>query len=264
MTTFVVQNKDIRKAVREAVLKIGITFKKKDPLVLIKPNVNTSTPYPGSTNPLVVKEVVKLCREAGAKRIIVGDRSYNPFFLQGYKNSLKNMEENGIKKAAEEEGAKVFGFEESTDWIRVNPQKASFWPNGFRIPAILKEADYIISLPVLKTHYLADFSLSLKNSVGIVHTGDRIKLHLSNRYEKIAEINLCYKPDLIVVDGSKAFISGGPSEGKIVDPGLIIVGNKRVETDIKCYEILRSLGADLPPDPQKHPIIKHALKIGLE
>ncbi len=264
MNLAIVKNKDIQRATRKALEKIGgINFKKPDPLVLIKPNVNTCIPCPGSTSPEVIKEIVKLVKEAGAKRIIVGDRSYNPLFINSYTNTLKNMEKNGVKEIAESEGAKVVGFEKE-EWVKVKPGKATHWPFGFSIPKILTEADYIISVPVLKTHQVTEISFSLKNSVGIIHSKDRIFMHISDLHEKIAEINLAFKPDLIVVDGSRSFVAGGPNEGEVVESNLIIAGKSRVEVDKKCYETLVELGGKLPLPPENHPMIKHAIKIGIE
>ena len=59
----------------------------------------------------------------------------------------------------------------------------------------------------------------------------------------IAEINKHYKPDLIVMDGIKAFTDGGPERGKEVQPNLMLASKDRVAIDAVGVAILRRYGA---------------------
>lgn len=268
MAIIIEKNHDIRAAVRAAVTKFGgIKLPKKDATIFIKPNVNTAGACPASTSPEVVAEVVKLCREAGAGKIYVGDRSWmgNPLLPN---NSIRNMIQNGVKPAAETEGAVVVGLE-SKGWKKIKPKGADHWGAGFKITKFLDEIkpDYIITIPVLKTHYVTGISFSLKNTVGLIYFPDRMRFHMAgdNIFSMIAEINLAFHFDLIVVDGSHAFISGGPSEGECVAPEMIIVGNDRVEIDIECYKILQGLGMKMPwATGQDHPMIRRAMELGIK
>jgi uncharacterized protein (DUF362 family) len=144
----------------------GLGFIKKGSTVLIKPNVNTGDPHPASANPEVVYEVINLVKKQDPYRVIVGDRS-------GYwLDTLDCMKKNKIYDAAVSAGAEVYPFDDE-EWIKVNPKNANNWPDGFRIPKIINDADYIISVPVLKTHFIADFSIAIKNWVGILYPKDR-------------------------------------------------------------------------------------------
>src|SRR3990170_6651246 len=134
--------------------------------VLIKPNVNSDDPAPGTTHPESVAEIVRLAKAKGAY-VIVGDRS-NPNW-----KTVPAMKETGMYDAAEEAGAdEIVGFEDE-EWVRVAPEKASNWPKGFRIPKRLQEIDHIISIPVLHTHAITSHSLAIKNLVGLIHPADR-------------------------------------------------------------------------------------------
>ena len=75
------------------------------------------------------------------------------------------------------------------------------------VPGSVYEADKIVYLPCMKTHRLARFSLSLKLGVGLVHPGERRRMHMGNLERKVAEFSLALQPDLIVMDGRKAFVS---------------------------------------------------------
>jgi len=92
--------------------------------------------------------------------------------------------------------------------------------------------------------------LSLKNSVGLVARFDpedgydyMAELHSSeNQRLMIAEINQTYKNDLIVMDATKAFVSGGPETGGLVKPNVILAGKDRVAMDAVGVAILRLFG----------------------
>ena len=117
----------------------------------------------------------------------------------------------------------------------------------------------------MKTHRLARFSLSLKLAVGFMHPGERRALHLRNLEHKVAELNLVWQPDLIIMDGRKAFISGGPEKGELVEPGVILASGDQVAIDVEALKILGSYKAKnrLMPDPYDSPQIATALRHGL-
>ena len=255
----IVKNSDIKKAVREAVQKVGLP-NVRDKRVFIKPNCNSPDKFPGTTNPEVVVEVIKLCQEKQPKEIIIGDKSS----IFWFENTEKTMRVIGLWDVVQRTGAKIFPFDKSK-WIRVTPEKATHWKKGFKIPKILTEVDLIISIPVIHTHRITGISLSLKNSVGILDGWHRKIMHLSRDIqEKIAELNLAYEADLVVLDGSKAFISGGPSSGEEVQPDTIVASRSRVQADIIAYKLLVDWGADLPLPPQSHPQIARAIEIGVK
>ena len=60
----------------------------------------------------------------------------------------------------------------------------------------------------------------------------------------IAEINLAYEPNLIVMDGVKTFISGGPSQGTVADGNVVLAGSDRVALDAVGTAILIDLGTE--------------------
>ena len=58
----------------------------------------------------------------------------------------------------------------------------------------------------------------------------------------IAEINKHYQADLVVMDRIKAFISGGPEKGGLVEPNLLLASEDRVAIDAVGMAILRIYG----------------------
>jgi uncharacterized protein (DUF362 family) len=127
----------------------------------------------------------------------------------------------------------------------------SHWVQGFAVARPVLEADGVVQACCLKTHrFGGHFTLSLKNSVGLVakrvpgegHDYMR-ELHTSRHQRKmIAEINVAYQPDLIVLDGVEAFTTGGPARGNRVDARVMLAGIDRIALDAVGVAILRYLG----------------------
>ena len=58
-----------------------------------------------------------------------------------------------------------------------------------------------------------------------------------------AEINKYYKPNLVIMDGIKIFVNGGPERGKEAEPNLLLASKDRTAIDAVGVAILRSYGS---------------------
>ncbi len=252
-------SENIAQGISEVIKKTGnLDFIKPGQKVLVKPNVNSDDLAPATTHPESVAEVVRLAKAKGAY-VIVGDRS-NPNW-----KTIPAMKKTGIYNAAIQAGAdEIVGFDDE-EWIRVAPEKAGNWPNGFRIPKRLEDLDHIISVPVLHTHSIAGHSLAIKNLVGLIHPADRMVFHASpKRDEMIAEISLAIKPSLTVIDGTKAFIEKGPSRGTLADTKVYLAAKDVLTADVIGVYLLKKHGAQLFwDDPWEARQIKHFLSLRL-
>ena len=71
------------------------------------------------------------------------------------------------------------------------------------------------------------------------------ELHGSSyQRQMIAEINLLYRPAMVVMDGLEAFTDGGPDRGTLVKPEVMILGADRVAMDAVGVAILRMHGGN--------------------
>jgi len=135
-------------------------------------------------------------------------------------------------------------------------------------PKELEDFDKIVYLPVMKTHFLAGFSMSLKLTVGLVHLADRAILHGDNNLfvsQRAAEMNIPVKPDLVIMDGRISFVSGGPAIGLAVHPGVILASGDQIALDVQGIRLLQNYAAvnHLIGDAWFLPQIKTAVKHGL-
>jgi uncharacterized protein (DUF362 family) len=236
-----VSTKDRGGGVRRAIDLLGLkSFHGKS--VVLKPNFNTADPAPGSTHNDTLESLVLSLQQMGARQVTLAERS-------GPGDSTRKiMEKKGTFGLAEKLGFNIVNLEEvgTEDWVKVEPEE-SHWNRGFHFARIYHEAESVVQTCCLKTHaYGGHFTLSLKNSVGLVplagypYMGE---LH-SSCYQRqmIAEINTAYSPDLVVMDGVEAFVDGGPDRGTRVEAGVMLAGTDRVAMDAVGVAILRLLG----------------------
>ncbi len=212
--------------------------------VFIKPNFNTADPAPGSTHNDTLMALVDKAWEMGARSISVGDRSYPP--------TRQVMEIKKITPLLKPKDVRVVDFDElnESDWVQFQPQH-SHWPNGFRIARPVLETECLISTGCLKTHRSGGvFTLSLKLHVGVVPTSRNgfpymSQLHSSPHQRKmIAEINVPFTPDLVVMDGIDVFVDGGPATGTRAKGNVFLASTDRVAIDAVGVAVLKTLGSN--------------------
>jgi uncharacterized protein (DUF362 family) len=255
----------IEKAVREAVAAAGgIDEIQPGQRVFIKPNM--AGPSNGkldigrvTTKPEVIRAVIRMVKERGA-HAMVGDKSFS--------DTEKAFIWCGFQRVCEEEGAEPYPWSRA-EYIRFHPGKR-YWSRGFRMPKILTEVDHFINVPMLKNHdqTRAEFTCCLKAFVGVAHNLDRFQpgsnaLHQNNISEKIAELNLCAKPLINIVDATTILVKGGPDAGfsagglsnpargqgvTWVQPGLILASKDRVACDSVALATLKLYGAEKKVD----------------
>jgi len=92
------------------------------------------------------------------------------------------------------------------------------------------EADKLINLPTAKSHSATGVSLGMKGLMGLIW--NRGALHQMNLHQAIADLATVIKPDLTIVDATRALTSGGPGgPGKTVQLDTVIAGADPVAVD---------------------------------
>ncbi len=226
--------------------------------VMVKPNFNSPDPFPASTDIEFLRSVLSLLLDCGA-RITVGESSGGV-----WRPTRRVFEQVGLYGLMNEFGIGLTSFEDrADDWVRVRIDGE--YLDRLSMPRSAYEADRLVYLPCLKTHRLARMSGALKLTFGFVHPGERRRFHAGHLEQKLAEVNLCWLPDLIIQDGRKAFITGGPDKGDVVEPNLVRVSADPVALDVTGCRVLLSYGGKnrLPDDPWQIPQVKHAVRYSL-
>lgn len=264
----VVYNGNLKESIEHSVSLIGGINKlvEKGDVILLKPNYNTAHPFPGSSDPEFIKAVIEMLYEAGAGKVILGERT-------AFLHSRKVLEQAGIVEVAERAGAevKVFGRDgwhvifDRKGWRRVKVLGGQH----LRKVSLAREAvetQKIVYVPLIKTHHAADFTGSIKLAMGFVKPFfDQIAFHIRHLREKLAELCLVVKPDLIMMDARKVFIRGGPAKGELRAPNLILASGNQVAIDVEGVKILQSYPGNSLEGKNAWDLIqiKHAVKLGL-
>ena len=197
--------------------------------VIVKPNIGWArTPeLAANTNPDVVGALVRLCVEAGAKTVKVGDHPCQPA-RQAYRNS-------GIAKAVEAAGGKMVYLDRKrfVD-MELGGEFLETWP----LYKEIVDADLVISVPVVKHHGLTRCSIAMKNYMGVIG-GNRSAWH-QNIDVCLSDITRFMKPRLSVLDAVRVLTDHGPQGG---DPADVEVrGVVAASTDIVALD---AFGASL-------------------
>jgi len=199
-------------------------FISKGDVVLLKPNISWDRrpEYAATSNPELVSAIVKLCLNAGAKKVIIFDNSCNDA-RRCYPNST-------IQEVATAAGADV-RFVRDNQFVETPiPGGTSLqsWP----IHREVFEVDKIINLPILKHHSLSRITIGFKNVMGLTG-GNRGRIHFPFS-EKIVDLNRVIIPHLTIVDAIRILRRNGPSGGNLRDIetlNTIIAGTDRVLVD---------------------------------
>jgi len=233
-----VKTRDRTQGVKEA-LKLLTFPSPQGKSVVIKPNFNTADPAPGSTHNDTLRQIILEMKARGAGRMTLAERSGPPATAQV-------MEDKGIPALARELGFEIVNFEMlgPDGWKHFQPD-GGHWKNGFDIARPIAEAEYLVSTCCLKTHRWGAITMSLKLAVGTTPKALMRELHGSPDIRlMIAELNLGFKPQVIVMDGVNAFVDGGPSNGRMVEAGVFIAGTDRIAVDAVGVAILKELGSN--------------------
>lgn len=185
--------------------------------VLIKPNVGFDRPpsLGATTSPDVVRVVVRLCRSAGAREVIISDNPIN--------SPTASFARSGITNVANEEGATVryltTGDFELTDIGGVTVRKFD------AATAFLKGIDRVIGIPTLKDHNLSGMSFAMKNWYGLLGDG-RNRFH-QDIHNVIADLAMMIRPTLVIGDATRILMRNGPTGGSPADvaPGNTIIAS---------------------------------------
>ncbi len=244
-------------ATRAAVELLGgmKKFVKPGNRVVIKPNMSFSrTPSQASnTHPDVVKELVVMCKEAGAGKIFVLDHTLAPakqcFEISGIKPAVDSVEKN-----------LVFAANNSSVYQEVPLTKGENLTQTQIVKEVLK-SDVLIAAPVAKSHSATGVSLSMKGMMGLIW--DRWIMHRQDLDVGIVDLCTVLKADLTVIDGSRVLSTNGPNgPGKVLKENTIIASRDMVAADACAVDSFIWYGRRYKPGQVAHIREAHRRKLG--
>ncbi len=107
-----------------------------------------------------------------------------------------------------------------------------------KVPATLEMVDVIINVPVLKIHFAAIASLSIKNLQGTMPPLEKYMSHFFGLWQNLVNIHHLIKPKLIIIDGLTGLEDFGPVSGTPKKTDLLIGGTNAVAVDSVAMQIM--------------------------
>jgi len=250
---------DVSRDVSELVRQMGgiASFVHPGERVLIKPACNSPFGFPATTDLAVIATIVQLVRTV-TDRVAVGDSSG---FI--HKPTQLAFDGTGLARLAAQMGFPLLDFD-AYEWETHRDSRARRLTE-VRLTSQLANYDRLIFLPTMRTHAWARITMALKVGMGLVPVPDRKRMHRAALEEMLGELNLYFKPDVIILDGRKCFVNGGPDSGEEKSPGVLLASTGRVAIDIAAVEILQGLGAfGLEMPAADIPMIRTARELGMD
>ncbi|MCC6679301.1 MAG: DUF362 domain-containing protein [Phycisphaeraceae bacterium] len=228
-------------------------FVKSGDRVVVKPNIGWDrTPQQAAnTHPDVVKALVQLALDAGAKKVSVFDRTCN--------DARRSYANSGIQPAVESIGSDKVecSFVDDRKFVPVrieNGRSLNEWT--FYKDAL--DVDCYINVPIAKHHSRAKLTLGLKNVMGVMG-GKRGDIH-PDLGQCIADLNMVVAPKLTVIDATRILLRNGPTGGNLADVeqrDTLIASRDIVATDAYATHKLFNL------DPRDIPAVTAAYDCGM-
>ncbi len=242
-----------RMAVRlteQALVNLGgmTRFVKRGDVVWIKPNIgfDRGPKFGANSNPDVIATLVRLCFDAGAKKVRVGDNSCY--------GSQKAYPASGIEGPVKAVGGEIVYLEPARfKLMKVGGERIREW----LVSQDMIESDVMINAPIAKRHAMTNVSLCFKNYMGVVD-GPRSEWH-SDMPTCLTDIAAFMKPRITVLDAVRTLLKNGPLGMALSDTKL--TGVVAAGTDIVGLE---AFGAELlGQDPSKGKTMALAQQRGL-
>jgi uncharacterized protein (DUF362 family) len=204
--------------------------------VLLKPNLVEFIPGKEvCTHPAVIGAAAECIIELGARKLIVGEGS-------GHQRDTELLlAQCGLDK--ELCGKRIPFVDLNRDELVKVPLQAS--TTGLQhlwLPRTVVEADFVVSMPKIKTHHWAGVSLGMKNMFGVVpgvkYGWPKNILHWRGIHNSVVDICATIPIHLVIADGILAMEGNGPLHGDTRKLGVIVIGDDAVATDATVTRIM--------------------------
>ncbi len=208
----------------------------RDKTVLIKPNfVEPDAHGLINTHPVVIRAAREAFLRLGAKSVTVAEGPGHERDTEGIVEVLRLRDYVGPLE-------RTF-VDLNTDEVSEVPTRTQASKlKTLCLPKKVLGADFVVSMPKMKTHHWVGVTLSLKNMFGIVpgncYGWPKNVLHWAGLSRSILDINSTVRPDFAIVDGIVGMEGNGPIQGTPKTSGALVAGDDPVAVDATCARIM--------------------------
>jgi uncharacterized protein (DUF362 family) len=230
---------DLEAVMRAGLVELGLGPNwVKGKSVLLKPNlVEASGGSPQiNTHPAVVRAAAGVFRSWGAREVLVAEGAGH------CRDGQLVVDESGM-------GAML--REAKLEFVDLNYDEIDFVENRqnltsleqLALPATLRRADLVVSLPKMKTHHWVGVTLSMKNLFGVMpgiyYGWPKNVLHYAGIVPSILDIAAAVRPHLAIVDGIIGMEGDGPVMGTPRHSGVLAIGTNLPAVDATCARLMK-------------------------
>lgn len=221
--------------VKSCLKELDLTpFKNKS--VLLKPNVGRSAkPEHGyNTHPLTLAGIIEVLKEIPVAKIAIGESP-----LVGV-DTFEAFERAGITEIANKYNIELID-------LNANPPVKKEIPNSrvvdvTKICSRIYEFDFLVSVPVAKTHMHTGVTLGIKNMKGCLYRHEKVRYHQleykSREYPEktldsaISDLATVLLPDFTIIDGYIGMEGLGPSGGTPIKSDFAVASWNSIAADV--------------------------------
>jgi uncharacterized protein (DUF362 family) len=204
--------------------------------VVLKPNLVDYLPGDAvNTHPMLVLAAVEAFRHFGAKSVVIAEGPGHQrdtqlvLFQSGYQESLRNE--------------RIRFVDLNRDELIRTPLRASY--SGIKqlwLPRTVLRADFLVSMPKIKTHHWSGVTLAMKNMFGIVpgarYGWPKNILHWKGIQGSILDLCATVPVHFVIADGIIAMEGNGPLNGTPRPLGKIVLSDDPVAADATCARLI--------------------------
>jgi uncharacterized protein (DUF362 family) len=204
--------------------------------VLIKPNIlwggtPSFPPFGRVVTAAMVESLLQILQEWGCTDISIGEGAILNQELGS--TTERGFEWSGIGRVAERYGVKLVDFNaEPHERIQLGDVTVRVSSQAFAY-------DFLIDLPVLKSHRQTKISLGMKNLKGFLAPASKRNFHRHDLDRLIALLNMRIRPQLTIIDGIYGLEKGPEMLGTPRRMDLIIAGKDVFSCDIVGAAVMK-------------------------
>ncbi|MDA3928438.1 MAG: DUF362 domain-containing protein [Prolixibacteraceae bacterium] len=233
----------------EALKQLDISFLK-GKRILIKPNVGRIAPPESgyNTNPDAVAAIIDSLRKVGVATIAIGESP-----IVGV-DTFEAFKRAGFTKMAAKYNVELIDFN-SKPPVKVQIPDPRILTET-KICQQIYDFDFLISVPVTKTHMHTGVTLGIKNFKGCLYRHEKVRYHQLEYLKKvypektldsaISDLATVLFPDMVVVDGYIGMEGLGPSGGEPVKSDFAVASFNAMGADVIACKLMGLNAKDVP------------------
>jgi uncharacterized protein (DUF362 family) len=157
------------------------------------------------------------------------------------RDSLFVLEESGVGPALRDAGVPFVDL--NYEDVVKRPNRGGFSGlDALYFPRSVAEADFVVSMPKLKTHHWVGMTAAMKNMYGVLpgikYGWPKNVLHHNGIPQTVVDINCSAPTTLAIVDAIDCMEGDGPILGSLKPLGLILIGSNVTALDATAARIM--------------------------